>query len=473
MVFMLTIERQKRLAAAVALGFGLLFPIMAYSAKIEKIRFSHGDELSRLVLDIDEKVVWDIDKEHSDKQGKTVIRLDETQLAAQLPAAHIFTGSRLQKLTTKSGTGSSRQQLQIIVKHFPNSYEIDGYALPGRSQGMRLVLDLSDRLAPVKILDRGKKLRPIFIAIDAGHGGIDPGAISAKGLKEKDIVLNIAFYLQQLLLREAGFYPIMTRADDRILDLSQRMEISRRAAVHDDKLIPADLFVSIHADSFTSISASGASIYVLSPSHMGDAIDQHLRDHKERAPLRGNIDLEEQASRHQHLPHTLLDLAMNDGMYEAMTAGPALLDEIGKISRLHYEQVKLAGFAVLKPADVPALLIETGFMSNPGDAQRLATRRFQKLMAKAVFNGIKRYFYQNPPAMSIVSQAGDRNSSKRPVTIRKLEIEAFANEKIIDIAKRYGISARSIYIANKTVNSILTTNRRLIIPVAATNVNKP
>jgi len=228
--------------------------------------------------------------------------------------------------------------------------------------------------------------RMITIAIDAGHGGEDPGARGARGSWEKNVTLAISRKLKDRIDREPGMRAVMMRDGDYFMSLHARVAKARRAN--------ADLFVSVHADSFVSPNARGSSVFALSERGATSVAANWLAKKENEADLIGGVNLDVPDP---YLKQTLLDLSQTATINDSLKLGRAVLGEIGGINRLHKNNVEQAGFAVLKSPDIPSILVETAFISNPEEERRLTDEAYQQKMADSIFNGIKRYFATNPP----------------------------------------------------------------------------
>jgi N-acetylmuramoyl-L-alanine amidase len=228
--------------------------------------------------------------------------------------------------------------------------------------------------------------RPLVVAIDAGHGGEDPGAIGPLGTHEKDVTLAIARKLRDQINREPGMRAMLTRDGDYFVPLNARVQKARR--------VQADLFVSIHADAFIKPHARGSSVFALSERGATSAAAQWLAKRENDADLIGGINLD---VRDPYLKQTLLDLSQTATINDSLKLGRSVLSEIGEINALHKQAVEQAGFAVLKAPDIPSILVETAFITNPLEERRLRDDAYQNRMAAAILNGIKRYFAANPP----------------------------------------------------------------------------
>ena len=228
-------------------------------------------------------------------------------------------------------------------------------------------------------------VRTLLIAIDAGHGGEDPGARGRKGTSEKTVTLAIARKLKELIDDTPGMRGVLTRDGDYFIPLSGRVQKARQ--VH------ADLFISIHADAFIKPNARGSSVFALSDHGATSAAARWLAKKENDADLIGGVNL---AVKDPYLARTLLDLSQTATIADSLKLAKHVLGELGDINDLHRGQVEQAGFAVLKSPDIPSVLVETAFISNPAEERRLNDVGYQEKMARAILGGIKRYFSQNP-----------------------------------------------------------------------------
>ena len=229
-------------------------------------------------------------------------------------------------------------------------------------------------------------VRLITIAIDAGHGGEDPGAKGANGSHEKDITLSIARRLKGMIDKIENMRAYLTRDADYFIPLHERVNKARK--------VQADLFVSIHADAFIKSHARGSSVFALCEKGATSAAAKWLAKHENDADLIGGVNI---AVKDIYLKQTLIDLSQTAQIADSLKLGRAVLEEIGGINQLHKPQVEQAGFAVLKAPDIPSILVETAFISNPEEEKRLNDEEYQDKMAMAIVSGIKRYFDRNPP----------------------------------------------------------------------------
>ena len=232
--------------------------------------------------------------------------------------------------------------------------------------------------------------RLIIVALDPGHGGEDPGAVGPNGTREKDVVLQIAHRLRDRIngtvVNGNPMRAFLTRDADFFVPLHVRVQKSRR--------VQADLFVSIHADAFLTPSARGASVFALSQGGASSTAARWIADKENRADLIGGINVRTQDA---HVARALLDMSTTAQINDSLKLGSALLGEIGNVGRLHKRNVEQAGFAVLKAPDIPSVLVETAFISNPDEESRLRSDEYQEQLADAIMRGILRYFAKNPP----------------------------------------------------------------------------
>ena len=244
--------------------------------------------------------------------------------------------------------------------------------------------------APTPAATSTRTDRLIIVALDAGHGGEDPGAIGPGGTREKDVVLRIAQRLQaRINAASVGGNPMrafLTRDADFFVPLHVRVQKARR--------VQADLFVSIHADAFFTPQARGASVFALSDSGASSAAARWMAEKENKADQIGGVNFKAQDP---NVARVLLDMSTTAQIKDSLRLGGALLGEIGQVGRLHKPRVEQAGFAVLKAPDIPSVLVETAFISNPDEEQRLRSEEYQEQLADALMRGILRYFAANPP----------------------------------------------------------------------------
>ena len=345
---------------------------------------------------------------------------------------------------------SLRIVLELKEKINPRSFVLAG----NEQYGDRLVIDLYDRAQQtVKTVGdalAGQQTRDIIIAIDAGHGGEDPGALGPNRLREKNVVLAIARSLQGKVNRERGFRAVMVRDGDYYIPLRKRTEIARKHR--------ADLMISIHADAFRQASANGASVYALSTRSASSETASYLAKRENRADLIGGVGGVSLIGKDKVLAGVLLDLSMTATLESSLGVGAQVLKSLDGVTRLHKKRVEQAGFVVLKSPDIASILIETGFISNPTEARRLSRPAYQQKMAGAIFNGVKRYFQDKPPAGTLLAER-KRQSGVVHIIAR--------GDTLSDIAQRYHVSISDLRRYNSLKSSRIKIGQRIKIPASS------
>jgi N-acetylmuramoyl-L-alanine amidase len=376
-------------SAAFALPFGVS------ATQIRNARLWRSDDKLRLVFDLSGPVHY-----------KTFSLSAPERLIVDLSGASLsgdFSQLAVDNTVIRSirsgpfGQGDTR-----IVLDLGGPVQLNSFLLPPQDgQGHRLVLDLKTvaplqiAVAPQQPLDKAHSKRDIIVVVDPGHGGKDPGAVGAKGEREKDVVLSIAQLLAKRLKREKGFDVKLVRNDDFFVPLRKRVEIARK---HN-----ADMFISVHADAAPRLTASGASVYCLSEGGATSATARFMAQRENGADLLGATRLLNLKDKDPMLAGVILDMSMNATIAASLQLGSTVLGSLAGITTLHQKRVEQAGFAVLKSPDVPSILVETGFISNARDSQRLVTARHQQAVADGLFEGLQRYFQKNPPTDSYIA----------------------------------------------------------------------
>jgi N-acetylmuramoyl-L-alanine amidase len=248
--------------------------------------------------------------------------------------------------------------------------------------------------------------RDVIVAIDAGHGGVDPGAIGKGGTREKDVVLHIARDLAARINREPGMRAVLIRDGDYFLAHRQRMAKARAAK--------ADMFVSVHADSVGNATVSGSSVYILSTKGASDEQARWLAERENAADLKGGISLDDKDNT---LASVLLDLSQSASITSSMHAAERVLRTLNTVNEVRKPKVQQAGFLVLKSPDIPSMLVETAFISNPGDERRLRQEGYREKLAEAIFRGVHDYFADFPPEGTLFAA---RRRASDPPTARNL-----------------------------------------------------
>ena len=416
------------------------------TANVQGARLWHAPESSRLVFDLSKKSehkIFTLSSPH-----RLVIDIDDAKLVKKLEALSTDVGP-----VKKMRWGARNKKDLRIVLDLREAITPKSFPLPPNKQyGHRLVVDLFSKKKPsahknitikkpvLNAKDSLKTTRDILIAIDAGHGGEDPGAIGHGGIYEKRVVLAIAKKLEALLKKEKGFKPFMIRTGDYYVGLRDRTRKARTAN--------ADLFLSVHADAFRSPKARGGSVFALSQKGATSEAARWLADKENSADLIGGVGGVSLDDKEDVLAGVLLDLSMTASLGVSLDLGQMVLNSMGGVARLHKHKVEQAGFAVLKSPDVPSLLVETGFLSNPKEARKLKSGSYQKQMASSIFKGIKRYFQQSPPPGTYLASIKRRSGKLREYVIAPGDSLSRIAEKyrttLLNLKKLNGLKSSSI-----------------------------
>jgi N-acetylmuramoyl-L-alanine amidase len=317
----------------------------------------------------------------------------------------------------------------------------------------RLVIDLYGKQQSVEPVHNKKKRdrvtnRDIIIAIDAGHGGEDPGSIGPSGTYEKNVTLPIAKRLARMIDSEPGMQARLTRTGDYFLKLNTRTSKARRQR--------ADFFVSIHADAFTRPEPNGTSVWVLSLRRANSETGKWLEDREKHSQLLGGAaDLIKDTANERYLAKALLDMSMDHSMKTGFTVAEEVVKELKKVSKLHKKTPQAANFGVLKSPDIPSILVETGFISNPKEEKMLKTARHQERLARAVFKSIRSYYKKNPPDDSLFARLKESKPLKHKVK---------RGESLSVLAQRYGTTVSALKKVNKLNKNTLYIGQVLKIP---------
>ena len=324
---------------------------------------------------------------------------------------------------------------------------------PNGQYGDRLVIDLfrEGNLQTVKRASENYVVgRDIVIAVDPGHGGHDPGAIGMRKTREKDVALAVSRMLAMRIDREPGMKSVLVRTGDYYVDHRGRMEKARKNN--------ADLFVSIHADAVEDRRAKGASVYALSLKGASDEAARRLAQRENESSRVGGVQL---AGKEKELAELLLDLSQNAAIGASLEVGDSVMAQLASIGAVHRRKVQQAGFLVLKSPDVPSILVELAYISNPAEEKKLIDRSHQAKLADAILAGVRNYFYTNPPADSRIAMEVGRNPA------RQLRHVIERGDTLSEIAERYNVSLSAIRAANKISGSKIRVGQTLQIPIYA------
>ncbi len=386
------IRRLAGLGGVAALGL-LPQQVLANSqAGVKKLRLSSDGERLRLVFDLDAAVRHTLFSLSG--PDRVVIDLDDTHLLQGLPQVG-DAGGILKRVRSATREGKN---LRVVLDLNHRVRSKSQLLRPNGQHGYRLVIDLIDnrlyskpKKAPKK---RAKKpLRNLVVAIDAGHGGRDPGATGYNKTREKDITLKVAKKLYVFLKRERGIKPVMIRTKDEFISLRDRV---KKARLH-----KADLLVSVHADAYRDRRAKGASVYALSLNGASSEAAKWLADKENTVDLLGGVALND---KDDLVAEVLLDLSQTATIQSSLDVGSDVLKNLKKIGGVHKRRVQQAGFAVLKSPDIPSILVETAFISNPAEERKLRTHKHQQKLARAILKGVKGYLYRSAPPGTLLSE---------------------------------------------------------------------
>lgn len=424
----------------------LLTSAAALHAKVQEIRIWQSPEQLRLVFDLSKPIehrIFTLSKPH-----RVVIDLKNTNVNYNLNKLSTKDTLISRIRSGKRGKRDFRIVLDVTEALSPNSFDLP----PNKKYpNHRLVIDLErkqagkQQAAIIQAAQYQRAKRNIIIAIDAGHGGEDPGAAGPGRIREKDVVLSIAKRLQKLIKGAPGFSPFMVRTGDYYIGLRARTKKARKAK--------ADFFVSIHADAFRNPKANGSSVYVLSQRGATSENARWLADRENAADLIGGVSLED---KEDHLARTLLDLSMTAKRASSIQLGKHILGKLRHVSRLHKTRVEEASFVVLKAPDMPALLVETGFISNPKEARKLRSAAHQKKLAQSIFSGIKQYFTQHPPQGTLLAWQ-QKQGKQRTYKVK-------SSDTLFTIALKYDVTVSQLKRLNRLQSNRLKVGQKLKIP---------
>lgn len=422
----------------------LLTSMHSLAAEVSGFRVWADPVKTRAVLDLDHKTAYKLftlQNPHRvvvDLQGSSI----EVPLELDQEHAGVITGVRY---------GQPDKNTLRVVFDLSESVGLKSFLLdPTGQYSHRLVIDLFSQTGRQKstmvkhMADINKPNRNVVIAIDAGHGGEDPGAIGKNRTREKDVVLQIARKLKKTIDSEPGMEGVLTRNGDYYIPLRGRYEKARKAR--------ADLFISIHADAFRKRSVKGSSVFVLSARGASSEFARLLADSENASDLVGGVTLND---KDDMLASVLLDLSQSATREASNKVAADILNALKRTGDTHKPHVGRANFMVLKSPDVPSVLVETAFISNPGEEKRLTEREFQLRMARAITRGVRDYFYSSPPPGTWI--AANRGSARYIVA---------RGDTLGEIANRYSVSLNSLRSVNKINGDMLHVGRELIIPTS-------
>ena len=434
---------QIRLIACVLLL--LLAPAAFAGPSVENVRIWSENNKTRVVLDLSHSVQHNIFTLRG--PDRLVIDLKDSRLAKSLTAMPQGAGAVRSIRSAVRADGQLRVVLDLNTAVRSRTFT----AGPNATYGDRLVIDLEKEgaLSTVKRASEGYRPgRDIVIAVDAGHGGHDPGAVGQKRTREKDVALQISRELASRINAEPGMKAVMIRNSDIYVDHRKRTSIARRQK--------ADLFVSIHADAVNDRRAKGASVYALSLKGASDEAARQLA-RRENASV-GGVSLDD---KDDVLASVLLDLSQNASLSASLDVGNKVAAEMGKVAKMHRTSVQQAGLLVLKSPDLPSILVETAFISNPSEEKKLREKGYQGRLSNAILAGIRNYYYTNPPPDTQIAMDLRREPA------RQVRHVVTRGDTVSEIAERYNVSKAVIRRANKLSNDKIRIGQTLSIPIFA------
>ena len=413
----------------------------AAATNVKDIRLSSHDGYLRLVFDLDKSV------DHSiftlNKPERIVLDLKNTKMVHGM-VDRVGANSMIRRI--RSGV-QNNDDLRVV---FDLQHEVKPRSFilgPSAKSGHRLVLDLhtekSNPAVTKETKPTKKQLRDVIIAIDAGHGGRDPGATGKKGTKEKTVTLQMAQRLQKKINQQKGMKAVLTRKNDRYMRLRDR--------IHKARDYHADMMISLHADSFPDPRARGSSVYALSVDGASSETAKLLAEKENAADmLFGDVNL---AVEDEMVKEVLFDLSLTGNIQSSLDIGDEILKQIKHVNRVHKKQVQQAGFAVLKAPNIPSVLLEAAFISNPREEKNLKSSAHQKKVANAVSKGVANYFARKAPPGTWLSASA-------------AEYKVRSGDTLGSIAKKYKTSIENLRARNAMYTSNLNAGQVLKIPVS-------
>jgi len=435
----------------VFLMFFLCFAIHSVSAaqnKLESVRIWPSPDNTRVVLDM--RSAPDFTYFSLKNPERLVIDLAATDNSLSLSNIE-NNGDLIKKI--RYSTPKNKQSARVVVELNRNAEPTLFAMTPSAPFGHRLVIDLADsepKIAPASVVmdeTTTTRDRDIIVAIDAGHGGNDPGSIGPAGTYEKHITLSIAKKLEAMVNAERGMKAFMTRSGDYYISPNKRPELARQQK--------ADLLISIHADAFTQPEPRGGSVWVLSMRRADTELGRWMeRTERHSELLGGAAEVISDKSSERYLAETILGLSMDHSMATSHDLGNKVIQELKGVTKLHKKAPQAASLAVLTSPDIPSILVEVGFISNPQEEKNLNWTKYRERLAKAMFNAAKRYFKQVPPDGTLWASEKAKNRTHKVRSGESLSI----------LAQRYNVKVSSIKAANNLNNDVVRIGQVLTIP---------
>ncbi|WP_143870333.1 N-acetylmuramoyl-L-alanine amidase [Catenovulum sediminis] len=424
----------------------LLASVSTFAAnQIEGVRIWPSPDSTRVVFDLKDKPQYSyffLKNPH-----RLVIDLRETKKAFELEKTQVK-GDLIKRVRYSRPEYKNSQR---IVLDLNKSLQAGIFSLaPIGNYGDRLVVDLTDT-SQKKQHDTKKQVdvggrRDIVVAIDAGHGGEDPGSIGPSGLYEKKVTYQIARKLERLINSEPGLSAVMIRTGDYYVDVNKRSVIARQKK--------ADLLISIHADAFTSPQPRGGSVWMLSLRRANTEIGRWIEQREQHSELLGGAGkIIKDTQNEKYLAKALLDMSMDHSMSTSYALSQEMVKQLGAVTKMHKRTPQTASLGVLKSPDIPSLLIETGFISNPTEEVKLSQREHQQKLASAIAKAIKNHYRKYPPEGTLYAKM---HRNKDHIVSK--------GESLSVIAKRYATTVSAIKDINRLKSDVLHIGQTLKIP---------
>jgi len=419
-----------------------MIAVQAAAAEISAFRVWTDPEKTRAVLDLTERTEYRLFTLQN--PDRIVIDIDNAGVAESLGFEPDHAG-----VITSVRHGEPEKNTLRVVFDLSAATKTKSFLLePTAQYGHRLVIDLypengSSKAEPVKQVARSAENdRKVVVAIDAGHGGEDPGALGPNRTREKDVVLAISRELKKAIDAQPGMQAVMVRDGDYYIPHRDRYEKARKNR--------ADLFVSIHADAFTKSSVTGSSVFVLSSGGASSEFARRMADSENSSDLIGGVTL---GDKDEMLASVLLDLSQSATLEASNLVAGTVFNSMRSVGKTHKNTVEHANFMVLKSPDVPSILVETAFISNPSEEKRLRDPAWQKKIAGAIANGVQDYFYLSPPPGTWIA------ANRQPIRHRVV-----SGDTLGDIASRYQVTVYRLRSANDLQSDVIRVGSELVIP---------
>jgi len=411
--------------------------------KIEGIRVWPAPESTRVVFDLSAKPEY---KYFSLANPQRLV-IDFANSQSSTSLQNILKDDKRIKVIRSSGTkkdGSTR-----IVLELADKYRLSVFPLaPAGTYGDRLVLDIYDNKtkSTVKKISSEVRQRDIVVAIVAGHGGEDPGSIGSRGTYEKRVTLSIAKKLAREINNRAGLKAVMIRTGDYYVNHNRKIELARKNK--------ADLLISIHADAFTSSKPNGASVLVQSTRRANSEFTRWIANRQKESELLGGAGETIKKTKDKNLAFTLADMKKEHTMGSSYTFAEHVIKQLKKVTKMHKTKPEGLSLAVLKSSDIPSVLIETGFISNPQEERNLTNSAHQQKLAKAIYKAVDNYFSNNPPDGSLYAST------------RLHQHKIRRGESLSTIAQRYKVTVTNLKNKNNLKSNVIKVGQTLTIPRA-------